>query len=236
LVIYLAAALSGLAMIQLKSPGAPVAIGGIPMTMDMFTARPSYGSPEMCLYTAAASELARYLNLPFMGTAGATESKILDTQTGIEITAQILLSALSGAGLVHDVGFLDCADIGSLELLVLSNEVIGYAKRIMRGIEVNQKTIMMDLIEKVGPGGYFVAEPASATLCRQEVWVPELSDRQPYQQWEKAGGLSMADRVRLRLTDIINHHKPPEIPQEVINKIHAILEREEMRVKNDPTS
>jgi trimethylamine--corrinoid protein Co-methyltransferase len=230
LVIYLAAALSGLAMIQLKQPGAPMAIGGIPIVMDMFTARPAYGSPEMSLYTAAASELARYLKLPFMGTAGTTDSKLLDAQTGIEITTQILLSALSGAGLVHDVGFLDCADIGSLELLVLSNEVIGYVKRIMRGIEVNQSTIMMDLIEKVGPGGYFVAEPESAVLCRQEVWVPELSDRSTYMKWEGAGSLSMDERVRFRVKEILNNHKPPEIPKEVLDKIQTILRKEEERV------
>jgi trimethylamine---corrinoid protein Co-methyltransferase len=229
LVIYLAAALSGLAMIQLLRPGAPVAIGGIPMVMDMFTARPAYGSPEMCLYTAAASELARYLNLPFMGTAGASESKLVDAQAGVEVTAQVLLSALSGAGLVHDVGFLDCADTGSLDLLVLSNEVIGYVKRILRGIEVNQKTIMLELIEKVGPGGYFVAEPASATLCRKEVWVPVLSDRKPYQSWEAAGRLSMEERLRLRVKDIYDYHRAPEIPQPVQEQIEAILKMLESR-------
>jgi trimethylamine--corrinoid protein Co-methyltransferase len=180
--------------------------------------------------TAASAELAYYLNLPFMGTAGSTESKLLDAQTGMEITAQILMAGLSGAGLVHDVGFLDCADIGSLELLVLSNEVIGYVKRIMRGIEVDQKTIMLELIEKVGPGNYFISEPASAKLCRKEVWVPVLSDRLPYSQWKETGGFSMEDRVRLRLVDILNHHIPPELPQDVIEKINMILEKEEARV------
>jgi len=232
LVIYLASALSGLAMVQIKHPGASMAIGGLPMVMDMFTARPAYGSPEMCMNTAAAAELAYYLSLPFMGTAGSTESKLLDAQTGMEITAQILMSALSGAGLVHDVGFLDCADIGSLELLVLSNEVIGFTKRILRGIEVNQKTIMLELIEKVGPGGYFISEPKSVKLCRKEVWVPVLSDRLPYSQWKTTGGLSMEDRVRLRLADILNHHMPPELPQEVHENIHAILEKEEARVSD----
>ncbi|MGD8404094.1 MAG: trimethylamine methyltransferase family protein [Anaerolineales bacterium] len=230
LVIYLASALSGLAMVQLKHPGAPMAIGGLPMVMDMFTARPAYGSPEMCLNTAAAAELAYYLNLPFMGTAGSTESKLLDAQAGAEITAQTLMAGLSGAGLVHDIGFLDCADIGSLELLVLSNEVIGYVKRILRGINVDQKSIMLELIEKVGPGGYFISEPASAKLCRQEVWVPVLSDRLPYTQWKDTGGFSMEDRVRLRLVDILNHHNPPELSQEVLERIHAILEEEEIRV------
>jgi trimethylamine:corrinoid methyltransferase-like protein len=91
-------------------------------------------------------------NIPVVYLGGPTvglESPITRT-SGLVI---YLAAALSGAGLVHDLGFLDCADIGSLELLVLSNEVIGYVKRIMRGIEVNQDTIMMELIEKVGPGG-----------------------------------------------------------------------------------
>jgi trimethylamine--corrinoid protein Co-methyltransferase len=231
LVIYLAAALSGLAMIQLKKPGAPVAIGGIPMVMDMFTARPAYGAPEMCLNTAAASELARYLDLPFMGTAGTSDSKVLDAQAGMEVMAQVLFSAFSGAGLVHDIGFLDCADIGSLDLLVLVDEVIGYTKRIMRGIRVNQETIMMELIEKIGPGGYFVAEPESVRLCREEVWVPKLSDRKPYVQWNAASGLSMEDRVHLRLESILSHYHPAELPQSVLDQIREILENEEKRVQ-----
>jgi trimethylamine--corrinoid protein Co-methyltransferase len=219
-------------MIQLKRPGAPVAIGGLPMVMDMFTARPAYGSPEMCLNTAAAAELAHYLNLPFMGTAGATESKMLDSQTGMEITSQILMSALSSASLIHDVGFLDCADIGSLELLILSNEAIGYVKRIMRGIEVNRKTIMLELIEKVGPGGYFIAEPESAKLCRKEVWVPVLSDRLPYAEWKATGGLSMEERIQLRLIDILDHHFPPELSQDILENIYTILGEEEARIDN----
>ena len=89
---------------------------------------------------------------------------------------------------------------------------------------------MLELIEKVGPGGYFISEPESAKLCRKEVWVPVLSDRLPYSQWKDTSGLSMADRVRLRLVDILNHHNPPGIPQEALEKIHAILEREEARV------
>jgi len=50
--------------------------------MDLRTARPAYGSPETCLNTAAAADLANYLKLPFMGTAGASESKVVDAQAG----------------------------------------------------------------------------------------------------------------------------------------------------------
>ena len=116
LVIYLAGALSGLAVMQLKKRGAAVCIGGVPEAMDLRTARPPYGGPEMSLFSAACADISRYLGLAFMGTAGASEAKTLDLQAAIESTVQTLLSGLSGATLVHDVGFLDCAQIGSLEI------------------------------------------------------------------------------------------------------------------------
>jgi trimethylamine--corrinoid protein Co-methyltransferase len=229
LVLHLAAALSGMAIIQLKRRGAAMAIGGLPAAMDLFTARPAYGSPEMFLHTAAAADLARYLRVPFIGTAGASESKVVDAQTGAEISMQILLASLSGAGLVHDVGFLDCADIGSLELLVFADEVISMVKRVMRGITVNQQTIMLDLIEKVGPGGHFLAEKESVSLTRQEIWVPKLLDRNPYMIWEEKGAKTTGQRTYERLQHILANHKPPRLPDNVAQKINGILEAAELR-------
>jgi trimethylamine--corrinoid protein Co-methyltransferase len=231
LVLQMASALTGLAVVQLKRRGAAIAVGGLPLPMDLRTARPSYGSPEMVLYVAAACDLARWLGLPFVGTAGASESKLVDAQAAVEIAPQILASVLSRAGLVHDVGFLDCADIGSLALLVLSDEVIAMARRIGRGIQVNRDTIMLELIAKVGPGGHFIAEPESAALCRREIWMPELGDRSPYVVWEKKGGLSMEQRIQARLEKILRTHVPPPMAQGAEQAIQEILERAEERIR-----
>jgi trimethylamine--corrinoid protein Co-methyltransferase len=230
LVIHLAAVLSGLAMVQLKKRGAPMVIGGIPSAMDLRTSRPAYGSPEMMLHVAAAADLARYLGVPFMGTAGASESKLVDPQAAIEISLQILMSTLSGASLVHDVGFLDCADIGSLSLLVMADEVIAMTARIMRGLQVNQETIMLDLIEKVGPGGHFLTESQSVSLCRSEIWVPKLSDRDPYLIWQGKGEKSMHERINAKLLKILDTHQPPPLTQDALNKIKTILSNAEGRV------
>ena len=229
LVIHQAAALSGLAIVQLKHPGAPMAIGGVPSAMDLRTARPAYGSPEMSLNSAAAVDMARYLGLPFMGTAGASESKLLDSQAAIESSLQVLMSALSGAALVHDVGFLDCANIGSLELLVMNDEIIGMVKRIMRGIEVNADTLMLDLIEQVGPGGQFLTEPRSATLSRKQVWMPTLLDRQPFDIWEQAGSKRMETRVGEKLRKILQTHRPVGLPESAARAIQAILTQAEQK-------
>lgn len=229
LVIHMAAALSGLAIIQLKRTGAPMVIGGIPSAMDLRTARPAYGSPEMILHVAAATDLARYLGIPFMGTAGASESKLLDSQAAIEVSLQILASALSGASLVHDVGFLDCADIGSLPLLVMADEVIAMVKRIMRGVQVDRQTIMLDLIEKVGPGGSFLAEYQSASLCRSEIWTPTLVDRNAYVIWKGKGAQSMEERVNDKLSHILSTHQPLPLAPGVEAAIRGILKAAEDR-------
>lgn len=233
LVLHLAASLSGLAIVQLAYPGTQMAVGGVLAMMDMRTGRPSYGSPEMSLGTAAAAEMARYLDLPFMGTAGASESKIIDAQAGIETFSQVIFSLLSRGGLVHDVGFLDCADIGSMEMLVLADEAIGYAKRMLRGIDVSPETIMMDVLDKVGPGGHFMAETKSVKILRQEVWQPKIFDRSPYLQWCQSGESTTADRVRTRMRKILSDHHPAPLPLAVQEKIDEILKHEEQRVTSD---
>jgi trimethylamine--corrinoid protein Co-methyltransferase len=223
LVIYLATVLSGLAIFQLKQPGLPVVLGGIPSPMDLRNARVAYGAPETSLYIAAASDLGRYLGVPFMGTAGASESKLLDAQSALEYALQILTSGLSGAALVHDVGFLDCADIGSLPMLVLADEIIAMVKRLTRGVEISPETLLLDLIDEVGPGKYFVAEPRSAAMCRREIWVPKVLDRESHAVWQSQGAQTVEQRVGQRLRRILETHCPAPLPEDVQEKIAAIL-------------
>ncbi len=229
LVISLAGSLSGLTIIQLKKRGAPVCIGSVPQSMDLRTARPAYGGPEMSLYSAALSELARHLKLPFMGTAGASEAKTVDIQAAIESTVQVLLSGLSATTLVHDIGFLDCADIGSLEMLVMNDEIIELAQRVLRGIEINEETLMLDLIDEIGPGGHFIATRETAERCRDEIWTPSLMDRTPWETWVASGAEAMIDRAQQRLRSILTTHQPPPLPAGAAEEIEAILQAAEER-------
>lgn len=229
LTLYLASALAALTIVQTHVPGAPMAIGGLPSMMDLRTARPAYGSPEASLHSAAAADLARFLGLPFMGTAGASEAKRVDAQAGAEAALQVMLSALSGASLVHDVGFLDCADIGSLSYLVLVDEIIGMAARVMRGVQVSAETIMLDLIEKVGPGGTFINQAESASLCRREAWVPSVLDRNPYNTWSGKGSPSTEELVAAKVNKILETHQPAALPEGAQEKFTGILLAAEAR-------
>jgi trimethylamine--corrinoid protein Co-methyltransferase len=231
LVLHLASALAALTIVQLHVPGASMAIGGLPSMMDLRTARPAYGSPEASLHSAAAVDLARHLGIPFMGTAGASEAKRVDAQAGAEAALQVMLSSLSGASLVHDVGFLDCADIGSLTYLVLVDEIIGMAARVMRGVQVNAETIMLDLIEEVGPGGMYLSQARSAALCRKEAWVPTVLDRNPYNVWERKGSQITEELANAKLKKILETHQPKPLHPEAVEKIERILIAAEAREK-----
>jgi len=229
LVSNLACMLSGLAIFQLKKAGTPVCLGAIPGSMDLRTARFAYGGPEMTLYSAAVSDIAHYLRIPFMGTAGATESKVVDPQAAIEGTLQIILSRLSGAHMVHDAGFLDCANIGSLEMLVMSDEIIALAKRIAKGIEVSEETLMLDLIDKIGPGGNFIATQETAMRCRDEILMPTLMDRDDWVTWQENGAETMQHRIRDKIRNILALPPSDHLSADAVKRISVILKNAELR-------
>jgi trimethylamine--corrinoid protein Co-methyltransferase len=226
LVVELAGCLAGVAAIQLKKPGTPVCIGSVPAPMDPRSGRPLYGSPELSLYSAALSEISTYLNLPLMGTAGASEAKTVDPQAAIESTTQVIFSLLSRTTLPHDAGFLDCADIGSLEMLVMTDEIISMARRMMRGIEVNAETLQLDLIDRVGPGGEFISQMETARGFRKEIWFPSLMDRQPWSQWVSNGSPGMNTRIKKRIDEILKTQTPCPLPEGALEAINDILDRQ----------
>ncbi len=76
-------------------------------------------------------------------------------------------------------------------MLVMTDEIIAMTRRIMRGIEISDDTLMLDLIDQVGPVGEFMSTEETARRCRAEMWVPKLMDRQPWPNWEAAGATSM---------------------------------------------
>jgi trimethylamine--corrinoid protein Co-methyltransferase len=163
------------------------------------------------------------------GTCGCSDAKVLDEQAAAEITASTLVGALSGANLIHDVGFLDSALLGSHEMVVLSDEIIGMVKRFLGGIRVDDDTLALEVIDQVGPGGNFLAHEHTAEHLRREIWFPRLMDRTKFDAWQAAGSRSMGDRVRDRVAQILAEHRPPPLPEAVAAGIEAILARADQR-------
>jgi trimethylamine--corrinoid protein Co-methyltransferase len=219
--------LAGVVMAQLKRRGAAVLMGGVNSPMDMMTSIMSYGAPELALVSAAMTDVSKWLRIPMFSTAGCSDSKTLDEQAAIESAVSVTVAALSGANLIHDVGFLESALLGSFDMLVLSDEVIGMAKRLLRGVRVDPETLAADVIEQVGPGGHYLTQPHTREHFRTEMWVPSLMDRQMRRAWEASGSKSMADRVRAKVQHILEHHQPEPLGEKVEAALEAIVARAE---------
>ena len=224
LVACMAESLSGLVMAQLKRRGAPVIFGGVPTILDMSTTLVSYGAPEMSLWSAGLAEMAHYLQLPVFSTAGCTDAVNFDQQAAAESAMSCLMAALSGANLVHDVGFTEGANSASLELIAASDEFISMIAAMMEGIEVTPETLALDVMEQVGPGGSYFGEKHTVSHFRQN-WFPRLMNRANFEQWTDEGGLSLGARANARVRRILHEHQPQPLPSDVAAELDEMEKR-----------
>ena len=198
--------LAGLVMHQLRSPGAPFVYGGNNGVLDMKTTVFSYGAPEWRISDLVVPQLAARYGLPNFATAGATDAKVVDAQAGAEWACSISLDMLSGSNLIHDAGYLESGLTGSLESLVLCDEIISMARWIAQGFTIDEDTLALGLIERVGPGGHFLGEPHTVQRYRKDVWYPTLFDRDSFQNWREAGEKDVRRRARDRVRELLGEH------------------------------
>ncbi len=215
LAIANAEVLSQLVVLQLKKPGAPVIFGSMPSIMDMKTTIYSYGAPEKALMVGALTELCHYYKLPMYGTAGCTDAAIMGIQASVESTYQILISALTGADLVHNVGTTYHGGWRSLELIVLVDEIIDMVKVLMGGIEISNETLPLDLIERVGPRANYLSEGHTLKHFRK-FWVPRIFDRSAVRT---EGAKDCEELLKERTIEILRTHKPKPLPEDVVKEL-----------------
>jgi len=222
LAMSLAEILSALVVHQLKRRDAPFVFGAGLHHMDMGAAQICYASPEFQLTKAAIAELGRWYGIPTWGYAGCSDAKVMDEQAALEAMLSVLMAKLSGANLVHDVGYVESGLATSFEMIVLTDELIAMTDHIMKGIEVSDDTLMVNELDKVGPGGHFL--DTEQTLKRfREFWFPSLLDRKRRPQWLEAGAITLGQRLNTRVKEIIKEHRPKPLAPDKRQKVREIL-------------
>ena len=218
-----AESLSGLVLAQLARPGAPFIYGAFATVMDMKTTIFSYGAPEMSLMVAAMAQLAQSYKLPFFGTAGCSDAKYPDAQAAAEVAFSCLASALAGANLIHDAGsWLDHGSLASPAFMVLVNEILYMVEQFMRGVPVNDETLALDMMDRIGPGGHYLYEDHTLEHFR-EVWYSDLFDRSVHEVWLSQGGKRFQQRLREK-TESLMRHQPEPLPEDVLREMECMAE------------
>jgi len=213
-VVQLAETLAGLVVAQLANPGTPVILGTVSTVMD----------PRM----------AQHYQLPLYATAGMSDSKLPDAQAGYEKALTALLVGMAGANFIHDAaGPLEFCTTVAYEQYVIDDEILGMVMRAIRGVEVTDDTLALEVIDQVGPGGHFLTHPHTLKYMRTELFSPKVSDRDLRERWEAKGGLDTRERARAIARRLLQEHRPKELPQDLDRKIrkrfpHIALSKEEV--------
>jgi trimethylamine---corrinoid protein Co-methyltransferase len=216
--------LAAIVITQVLRPGTPVMYGGICHIMDMRTSSISFGSPEQGLLSVAMAQVAKRYGFPVYVNAGLGDSKAVDVQSGLERGMNFLMGALAGADLVAHMGISGADQGASLPQLVADNEMIGFVKRVVKGISVNDEALAVDVIEDVGHEGEHLSHPHTVATFRDEFWMPTMWDRNNWDTWIQAGGTTMAERAEAEVERILEMTSGEPVDELLAKEIDRIVE------------
>lgn len=219
-----AGVLVGLVLSQLKREGAPFVVPGWGAEgIDMKTTVNPYCAPDP---RGIGHALGHHYNLPIFGLGGCSESKLVDQQAAAEAALTLMVETLGGANLIHDLGYLESGLCGSLAQLLICNEMVGWLEHLAAPVEINEETLALDLIDEAGPDGQFLDSDHTYAHF-QERWYPDVFERGDYDQWQAAGGTDLGERAAERVQEILDEHHPEPLPDDVRQKIRAVVQRAE---------
>lgn len=224
-VLAMAEFLSGLVISQLKNEGAPVICGGGSSPLDMKESTFAYAAPENWLSELAIKEMASFYSLPIFGEGGVSDAKNFDQQAALENAITLILVGLGGTNLIHDVGYIESGFTASYESIVLGDEIIGELKRFLKGISISEESLATEVINRVGPGGDFLTEEHTIDRFKDEIWEPKYLNRENYENWSKAGGKDLGERLNEEVKWILNNHQPESLEEETKKEIREIIEK-----------
>lgn len=217
--------LSGLVMVQLKNPGAPVIYGGSPTVLDQRYATACFAAIEAMLLGCSYVQIAKSYRLPTHMYIGLSDAKVIDAQCGFESGIGIVLGTLAGINVISGPGMLNFENCQSLEKLVIDNEICGMALRLKKGVKVHDETLAVDLIRKVGPGGVYLAERHTLEWIRKEQFIPsEIIDRKEWKAWKDAGKKDIVKRAHEIVEKKLKEHEPEPLPQDVQKDLDSLME------------
>ena len=215
--------LATLVISQNLSPGSSFCYGGIPHSMDPRTVGISFASPELLLMGIAMSQMAHFYGFPVYINTGMTDSKLCDVQSGLEKGMTLLLGILSGADTFGHLGICGADQAASLHQLVVDNEIISYIKRLLKGFCVDEDTLALEVIKRIGIGGNFLTDEHTLTYLREEIWVPQLLNRDNWDQWWSLGHKSLSEVAWEKKNYLLSTHEQPSLDSDLEKEIDFIV-------------
>jgi len=229
--------LSGITLSQLYNPKSPVFYGSVSHITDMRTGNSAIGSIETGLITTGIAQLAKFYNIPSRALGGVTDSKCLDIQNGIERFQTLMFAALSGINFITCAGTYEATLSGALELTIIDNEIIGMIKRALKGIDVNDETINLGIIEKVTKsemkGANFLSEKHTREFLKKELFIPQLMDRNRRTTWRKKGNKDLIRLAAEKVSELLENFNEYKLPEDKDDELKKYMRSVDKRTYED---
>ncbi len=213
LVQTFAETLGCLAVVNMIRPGNPMNFGMWPFISDLRTGAFSGGSGEEALAIAATTQLINHYGLISSVPTGMTDSKTMDAQAGYEKGITTLAAVLAGGNMVSTYpGIVGSLIAQSFEGMMIDNDMMGMALRVVRGIEVTDETLAVEDIERAVAGqGHFLGQPQTLALMQSEYLYPDVGDRRTPNEWEASGSETIYELAHEKVAAILSSHYPEYI-------------------------
>ena len=182
----------------------------------------SGGSGEQALLTAGCAQMHQFYRLPGGAAAGIADAKLPDMQAGWEQAISNVMAGLAGLNLVYEAVGMHASLLGfCLESLILGDDMLGQCLRCVRGIEVTEDSVSVDVMRSVcleGPGHY-LGHPQTLGLMQTEYVYPALGDRTSPKEWVEIGRPDLLrkaiERKRTILSTVFPRHVPAEVDRAI---------------------
>jgi trimethylamine--corrinoid protein Co-methyltransferase len=92
------------------------------------------------------------------------------------------------------------------------SQIIG---RMAKGIEVNDETLAVDVVHKVGVGKDYLGQRHTMNHFRTEHFIPVITDRTSWDTWVSKGSKSLIQRAAEEVQRIFKEHRVEPVRSEV---------------------
>jgi trimethylamine---corrinoid protein Co-methyltransferase len=221
---HAAESLAGIVIHQVTKPGAPIVWGGAPAIFDMRKGGTPFGAIETAMINTACAQVGKALNLPTHGYLGASDSKVVDAQSGMESGTTTLLGALGGINMISGAGMLNFLACQSPEKLVLDAEAIANAKRLLEGVSVIKDDLITSFFEDFEFKGDFLKQKITRDLFKKEQHLPsEVIDRDSLRGWQETGKQDAWLRAKARTKVLLDGYQPPDIDAKLKDELVKLV-------------
>ena len=200
--------LAGLVYVYSIKPGHPCIFGTWPFVSDLRTGAMSGGSGEQALLTAGCAQMHRFYDLPGGAAAGIADAKVPDMQAGWEQPMSNVMAGLTGLNMVYEAAGMHASLLGfCLESLIIGDDLLGQAMRCVRGIEVTEDSVSLEVIKRTcleGPG-HFLGSDQTLSLMQTEYIYPSLADRSSPKEWVELGKPNLVQKAIKKKENILNN-------------------------------